>query len=73
MSWASLALAVIQLCAALLEWSKRRETLMLAQEQETIKQALRLLEITDQGKKLREELAKLSESEALALWEDMVK
>lgn len=73
MNWAALALALIQLMASILEWSKRREVLVQAQEQETVKQALRLLELTEQGKRFRQELAKLSDQEALALWEDMLK
>jgi hypothetical protein len=73
MSWASLALAVVQLAISVLEWSKRREIFAAAQEQESARQALRLLELTEQGRRLRAELAKLTEGEALALWEDMVK
>ena len=73
MSWASLALATIQLAASILEWVKRREATTQVQEQEAVRQALRLLELTDQGKRLRAELSKLSEGEALSLWEDMIK
>jgi hypothetical protein len=73
MNWAALALAMIQLAASLLEWARRRNIMAEAQQAETVRQGLRLLDLTEQGKRIREKLASLSEDEADKLWLDMVK
>lgn len=72
MNWAGLALAFIQLAASILEWSKHRNAVAEAQQLETARQALRLLELTEQGKKLRAHLAMMNDEEAQALWLEMV-
>lgn len=72
MNWAALALALLQLAASLLEWSKRRAATTNAQEVIAAQQALRLLELSDQGQKLRAKLDTLSDPEAQLLWDQMI-
>lgn len=73
MNWAGLALAIIQLAIGLLEWSKRRSTVMQVQQEEAARQALRLLDLTERGRQLRSRIEKLEDQEATSLWEEMIK
>ena len=53
MSWASALIAAIQLAIALLEKAKLRNALVEAETQLAAKAAIRLLELTENGRKLR--------------------
>lgn len=73
MSWAALALASLQLIIAVLEWTNRRGALAQAQQEVAVAQAARLLEMTERGRALRNRLAAMDDSEALKLWDEMIK
>ena len=73
MTWASALIAAIQLAISLLENAKRRNALAEAETQLVAKAAIRLLELTAQGRQLRAAISVLDDPEAEKLWQEMVK
>lgn len=72
MSWATLLLAIVQLCSSLLELRRKSVALTVAQEAVANQQAIRLLELSQKGQELRARLDLLSDPEAQLLWDRML-
>lgn len=72
-SWAQLILALVQLAAGLLAWRQRAQALSEAQETLVARAAAQLLELTAEGKMLRQHVADLTDAGEVDLWERMLK
>ena len=71
MSWGSIVLLLLQMGFKLLSYAQEHRLLKAGQDAAVAKMAMRVLDSTEQGKRLREQIAGLSEDEADALWDDM--
>lgn len=64
MNWASLILPVLKLALALFSWAQSRQLIKAGEDAAVAKAALELLDKTEEGKRLRERIRSLSDSEA---------
>ena len=72
MSWLSLIIAVLKLLTGLIGWLQQKRLVKAGEDKVIAEQAVKLLETTKHGKRLRERVKALSDEEADRLWDDML-
>lgn len=72
LSWASLITTGLKAVLALVNWANRRQLLDAGQDQAVARQALAVLEATEEGKRLRDRIKQMSDSDADKLWNEML-
>lgn len=71
MSWASLALTGLKLILSLVTWLNAKQMMKAGEDKAIADAALRVLENTESGKRIREYVRGLDDDAATKLWDDM--
>jgi len=71
MTWGSLILAGLRIILALITGANNRKLIQAGEDKKMAQTALQILEATEEGKKIREHIRALSDSEADDLWDRM--
>lgn len=72
MSWASVILSGISLLNSLMKWAMEKQAIRTGEERQIAKATMELLEMTREGKELRERIKQLSDDDSADLWDRMV-
>lgn len=73
MSWASIILTGLNLLSSLMNYFNEKNLIKQGEDKAIAKASLLLLEMTEEGKNIRERINKLSDSESEELWDRMTK
>lgn len=72
MRWVSLAIAALKVLASLVKFLSDRKMIRAGEDRIIAKQAITILESTQQGKRLREKVKALDDEDADQLWDDLI-
>lgn len=72
MSWATIILTGLKILLALLDRANQNNLIKAGEDKQIAEASVRILEATQHGKRIRENIKKLSDEQADSLWEDML-
>ncbi len=73
MSWGQVVIAALQAIATIIAWIQSRKAFKEGEDAAVARAGLKVIEATEEGKRLRRIVANLSDQEAESLWKRMLR